>query len=317
LHYEISTHLDLNPETRIGETVFVRILRMNVLRQTDSLYKVRIMNKTEARKIVDQYGLHPNKRLGQNFLVANDVRNRIIDTMNIAREDHVLEVGPGLGALTERLVEAAGRVTAVEIDSGFYRYLLDRFGGNKNINLIHGDFLKVPPDGPFTKIVSNLPYYCSSEILFTMAGYEAAHVYVMLQKELSERIAAKPGTKNYGALSVTLAFYYHPEPLFKVSRESFYPKPEVTSAFITLNRRGSLLLHGPDIELFHNIVKSAFWGRRKTILTAMAESPHLNIGREKASLILEQAGIDGRRRGEELDMVQYVSLVKAYGTIFQ
>jgi 16S rRNA (adenine1518-N6/adenine1519-N6)-dimethyltransferase len=271
-----------------------------------------IMNKSEVRKIIDRYGLRPNKRLGQNFLIADDVRDQIIDSMSLNAGDRILEIGPGLGALTERLVDKAGMVTAVEIDAGFSRYLAERFDGNSNFRLIHGDFIKNPPDDYYTKIVSNLPYYCSSEILFSITRYSASRVYVMLQKELADRIAALPGDESYGALSVTIGFYYDPKRLLRVSRESFYPRPEVTSAFLLLARRISFQLEGDDIALFHDLVKSAFWGRRKTILAALSGSPHVNIGRDRAARMLSHAGIDIKRRGEELSRDEYVSLVRAY-----
>ena len=273
------------------------------------------MNKSEVKKIVDHHGLHPNKRLGQNFLVADDVLDRIIDSMNLNSKDRILEIGPGLGALTERLIEKAGMLTAEEIDSGFSRYLAERFAGKKNLRLIHGDFIKNPPDGSYTKIVSNMPYYCSSEILFGITRYDAPNVYVMLQKELADRIAASPGDKSYGALSVTLGFYYQPKALFKVSRESFYPRPEVTSTFLMLARRGSFPLEGDDIAIFHDLVKSAFWGRRKTLLTALSGSPHIDLDRVRAARMLADAGIDGTRRGEELGLNEYVALAMAYRKI--
>jgi 16S rRNA (adenine1518-N6/adenine1519-N6)-dimethyltransferase len=273
------------------------------------------MNKSEVKKIIDHFGLHPNKRLGQNFLVANDVRDRIIKSIGLKADDRILEIGPGLGALTERIVEKGGTVTAMEIDSGFSRYLAERFGSYKNFRLIHGDFIKNPPDDSYTKIISNLPYYCSSEILFGITRYDAPDVFVMLQKELADRIAALPGDRSYGALSVTVGFYYVPKVLFRVSRESFYPRPEVMSAFLMLARRGSFPLEGDDIAIFHNLVKSAFWGRRKTLLTALSGSPHIDLDRNSAARILADAGINSMRRGEELGLNEYVALAMAYRKI--
>ena len=169
------------------------------------------MNLTEVKEIIGRYGLSPNKRLGQNFLVSNDMRDKIIAMIGVATDDRVLEIGPGLGALTERLVPAAEAVTAVEVDSGLSRVLADRFGAEANFRLIHSDFLKLDLADTFTKIVSNLPYYCASEILFHVARFTAPHVYVLLQKEMADRITAAPGSKTYGALSVTLGFYYEPK----------------------------------------------------------------------------------------------------------
>ncbi|MBN2159371.1 MAG: ribosomal RNA small subunit methyltransferase A [Spirochaetes bacterium] len=277
------------------------------------------MNRTEIKQIIAERGLRPNKKLGQNFLVDGGARERIAGAMGLSNADRVLEVGPGLGALTGRLIELAGHVTAVEIDAGYSRYLAERFAGAANFRLIHGDFLKSPPDESFTKIVSNLPYYCSSEMLFGFSRYDAPNVYVMLQKEMAERITASPGNKNYGALTVALWFYYEAKALFTVSRESFYPRPEVTSTFLRLSRRSSFLLEGDDIELFHNLVKSAFWGRRKTILRALAESPHLSdgegapsLGRSRAERLLDGAGIDPALRGEDLAPEEYVALARAW-----
>ena len=275
------------------------------------------MKVSEIKQVIAEYGLHPNKKLGQNFLVSDDFLNRIMIAMDISAGDRVLEIGPGLGALTERLVERAGHVTAVEIDSGFSRFLSGRLGARGNFSLVHGDFLKCPPDGPFTKIVSNLPYYCSSEMLFAMTSYDARFAYVMLQKELADRIVALPGESAYGALSVTLGLYYETEVICRVPRESFYPRPEVTSSFLRLTRRASLELDGAGREAFHALVKSAFWGRRKTLLRALSDSPHLSLGRKDAAAILAEAGLDGGRRGEELDRGSFAALARAYQKIVE
>lgn len=273
------------------------------------------MNTAEIKETIARLGLHPNKRLGQNFLVSPEARERIMAAMACTIEDRVLEIGPGLGALTEALLGRAGGVTAVEIDAGFARYLSERFGSDGRFTLIHGDFLKNPPPDTFTKIVSNLPYYCSSEILFEVTRYSAHKVYVMLQKEMAERITASPGNKSYGALTVTLGLYYEARRVFTVPRESFYPRPDVTSSFLTLTRRPALSLAEGEIALFHALVKSAFWGRRKTILAALSGSPHISIGRDGAARILSEAGIDQRRRGEELTREEFIALARAMGRI--
>ncbi|HOT45695.1 MAG TPA: 16S rRNA (adenine(1518)-N(6)/adenine(1519)-N(6))-dimethyltransferase RsmA [Spirochaetota bacterium] len=269
------------------------------------------MKVHDIKEIIGNLGLHPNKRLGQNFLVSPEARERIVGAMECCPADRVLEIGPGLGSLTELLLERAGHVTAVEIDAGFCRYLSERFGARRNFTLIHGDFLKDPPPDGFTKIASNLPYYCSSEMLFQFTRYTAPRVYVMLQKELADRVTASPGGKSYGALTVTLGFYYETRRVFTVPRESFYPRPDVMSAFLKLSRRAALPLAGGEIGLFHLLVKSAFWGRRKTILAALSGSPHMDIGREGAARILAEVGIDRGRRGEELGLEEYIALARA------
>ena len=152
-------------------------------------------------------------------------------------------------------------------------------------------------------------------MLFSFTRYDAPEVYVMLQKEMAERIVSRPGQKSYGALSVTLGFYYEAKALMKVPREAFYPRPDVASSFLVLSRRASLPLQGGEIGLFHALVKSAFWGRRKTLLTALSASPHLDLGRGPAARLLEEAGIDGGRRGEELGRDEFVALARAYRKI--
>jgi 16S rRNA (adenine1518-N6/adenine1519-N6)-dimethyltransferase len=271
------------------------------------------MNKSEVKSIIQQYGLHPNRKLGQNFLVSDRIRDRIIESSGPLDRGRVLEIGPGLGTLTERLVDTAQSVTAVEIDSGLSRYLSDRFKGRNNFRLLHADFLKSEIEGPFTAIMSNLPYYCSSEMLFRFTRYDVPAAYVMLQKEMAERIGAEPGEKAYGALTISLGFYFEPHILFSVPRQAFYPMPDVTSLFLRLDRRGPSALAPDEIGPFHLIVKSAFWGRRKTIHKALSQSPHLNAGRSDAEVILEKAGIRWNARGEDLSLDDYIRMAKAYG----
>ncbi len=273
------------------------------------------MDRSEVKSIISRYGFRPSKKRGQNFLVSDGMKEKIIEAVDPDKSDLILEIGPGLGALTRSLADLAGKVTAVEIDAGFSRFLEENFSNRRNVTLIHNNFLKLPITQGFTKIVSNLPYYCSTEILFTIAQYDAPRVYVMLQKELAERIIAGPGHKNYGALTVTLGFYYLPEILFPVSREAFFPRPEVASSFVGLSRRKEFSLQGEDISLFHILVKSAFWGRRKTIRTALSKSPHLGIGREDVERMLVEAGIDNNIRGEALGLNEYINMARAYRKI--
>jgi 16S rRNA (adenine1518-N6/adenine1519-N6)-dimethyltransferase len=275
-------------------------------------YRTHNMNLSRIRAISEEYGLRPNKRLGQNFLVSAAVRDRIIGAVSPTSSDRVLEIGPGLGALTEMLADRAGRVTAVEIDAGFVRYLRDRFAGRAALRLVHGDILKEELADDFTVIVSNLPYYCATEILFRIARYSAPRAFVMVQKELAGRMAARPGTKLYGALTVTLGLYYEHRLLFNVPRSAFHPRPEVTSSFVMMERRARIPLDGAAIDAFHDLVRSAFWGRRKTIAKALAESPHLRLGRAAADRLLDSAGIDGSRRGEELDRDEFIEVARAF-----
>lgn len=267
------------------------------------------MNRSEIIETARALGLSPNKKLGQNFLCDTGTVGKILGAAGVAVTDTVLEIGPGLGALTGGLLERAGSVTAVEIDAGFVRYLSDRFSGNGKLRLIHGDFIKIAPSGVFTKAVSNLPYYCSSEILFKLATeYRIPSVYVMLQKEMAGRIVAAPGTAQYGALSVALGIYYRARSLFGIRPECFYPRPDVVSVFIELAMRDDVGLDEEGLALFHLLVKSAFWGRRKTLSKALADSPHIDLDRKVVLGVLGEMGMDERIRGENMSVAEYTIL---------
>ncbi len=271
------------------------------------------MNRADVLNITKEYGLAPSKKLGQNFLINDDVINRIIELCQ-PRGKSVLEIGPGLGAVSRGLAELASSYTAVEIDSGLYAYLSDLFQGRDNVNLIHGDFLKVNVPGSHSTVVSNLPYYCASEILFKIAqGGGARDVFVMVQKEMGERMTALPGSGNYGAMTVNLAFYYNTKMLFSLGGDSFYPKPEVKSSFLHLSRIDRS--HDRDFrELFHRVVKSAFWGRRKTLLKSLSETPHLDTTRNKVFEILHACELDTSLRGENLSLHDFIRLTEAFIT---
>lgn len=269
------------------------------------------MKRKEADEILKAYGLAPNKALGQNFLTDESLTRKIIDIVSPMKGDKLLEIGPGLGALTNGLAALAS-VTAVEIDLGVYNYLRKVFDDNKNVSLIHGDFLKFEQHDIWTKVVSNLPYYCASEILFKIAETcKDADVFVMLQKEMAERIWASPGTKSYGAFTITLGYYYNVGRRFNVPRESFFPRPDVASVFIELKRRPPVLSFDEN-RMFHLLVKSAFWGRRKTLYRALAESPHINVLPEHIKAGLAGADIDAGSRGEELSGEIFYRLAKTF-----
>ncbi|OPZ39724.1 MAG: Ribosomal RNA small subunit methyltransferase A [Spirochaetes bacterium ADurb.BinA120] len=267
------------------------------------------MNRNEIIRTARSLGLSPNKRLGQNLLCDSGITQKIIDSAGVTAEDSVLEVGPGLGALTGGLLDRAGSVTAVEIDAGFARFLSQRFAGNARLKLIHGDFLKMAPELGFTKAVSNLPYYCSSEALFRIASdYRIPSVYVMLQREMARRITAAPGSPEYGALSVSLGIYYRARTLFSIPPECFYPRPDVVSVFIALDLRRDVELDGEKLALFHLLIKSAFWGRRKTLIKALSESPHIALDRKTVADVLAGMGFDSRIRGEDMSIADFMAL---------
>lgn len=268
------------------------------------------MNKNDILRITKEYSLAPNKKLGQNFLINDEVIKKIC---NICRPENkrVLEIGPGLGSVSIPLADKSLSYTAVEIDSGFVRYLSDVFGNRSNVKIIHADFLKTAIEDRFDIIVSNLPYYCSSEILFRIAEYlTAENVFVMVQKEMAERITAKPGTGNYGALTVTLYYYFDSRILFHVSGESFFPRPDVKSSFLHLVRKQAYFKDKEHEKMFHLLVRSAFWGRRKTLLKSLADSPHIRLDRVMVEKIIRDCGISPGIRGEKLSPGEFIKLTE-------
>ncbi|HPS57876.1 MAG TPA: 16S rRNA (adenine(1518)-N(6)/adenine(1519)-N(6))-dimethyltransferase RsmA [Spirochaetota bacterium] len=262
-------------------------------------------------EITARYNLAPNKKLGQNFLVGDNVVSRILELCR-PHAGRILEIGPGLGAVSCGLAEMSSAYTAVEIDSGFVRYLSDLFAGNSKVHIIHGDFLKTGVNDEFDLAVSNLPYYCASEILFRLASeFSMPVIFGMVQREMAQRITAAEGSENYGAMTVNLAYYFSTRECFVVPGDAFYPRPEVKSSLIKLERKTRYFPDTKSESLFHDVVKSAFWGRRKTILKTLADSPHMDLGRERAGAILEQCGIDTGARGETLGLSAYIKLTEA------
>mgnify|MGYP006283545229 CR=1 FL=1 len=269
------------------------------------------MNTGELKELLHSEGIHPNKKLGQNFLVNRGMVQRIIDSCSLESTDRVLEIGPGAGALTGLLEEKAAHVTAVEIDAGLVRLLRKRFNDRKNLDIMHGDILKTGIPGDVNRVVGNLPYYCSSEILFRVAAREEVTMgCFMLQKEMAQRMAADPGESNYGALTVNLKLYFDVEYLFNIDRQSFFPQPDVTSTFVRLTRIKTGL-NEEEKKLFHELVRSAFWGRRKTIKKALSDSPHLDWSVDDVAQLLELAGYEETARGETLETEDFMLLARA------
>lgn len=272
------------------------------------------MNKSDILKITEQYGLAPNKKFGQNFLINDGIIQKIVDSCSPEGQS-ILEIGPGLGSISAPLARRSLSYTAVEIDSGFVRYLTDFFNsgegvtGKGNVEIIHGDFLKSLIEDRFDLIVSNLPYYCASEILFRIAEkFSASNIFVMMQKEMAERVTAKPGSEAYGALTVTLSYHFDSKVLFHIAGEAFYPRPDVKSSFLRLLRKQRFFNLAEDEEMFHLVVKSVFWGRRKTLLRSLTDSPHLEMKRDDVENILQGCGIKPDLRGENLSPDEFIRL---------
>ena len=274
------------------------------------------MKKSDILKITEEYGLAPNKKFGQNFLINDAVIQKIVDSCSPDGLS-ILEIGPGLGSISVPLVQRVRSYTAVEIDSGFVRYLADIFPDgedselSRKVRVIHDDFLKSDIEDVFDVIVSNLPYYCASEILFRIAkNFTAEKIFVMMQKEMAERVIAAPGSETYGALTVTLSYYFSSKILFHIPGECFYPKPDVKSSFLQLLRKPRFFTLPEHEEMFHLIVKSVFWGRRKTLLKSLTDSPHLEMKRDAVENILQICGIRPDVRGEKLSLDEFIKLTE-------
>lgn len=265
------------------------------------------MTRKEIIEILASRNLSASKKLGQNFIWQPELISRIVAAGEVTAQDTVLEIGPGLGALTEELLATGARVIAVEFDRGLHAFLTEKFAGTA-LTLIHGDFLKTQINEPVNRVVSNLPYYCSSEMLFRIAETIAPEtITVMLQTEMAARITAQAGTDDYGALTLGLGIRYTAEPVLTVPPDSFFPEPGVRSSVIRLCRRAESF-PADWYALYTAVVRGAFWGRRKTILKSLAEAPNLAFERPVLAAALERAGIEPARRGETLNTDEFAKL---------
>lgn len=256
---------------------------------------------------------HPKRYLGQNFLVDNNVINKISETAELSDKDLVLEIGPGFGILTKCLAENAAEVIAVEKDSLLFNYLKDNLLGYENLELLNADFLEVDLVKIFgnkkIKVVSNLPYSVASQIIFKLleSGLNIESMILMVQKEMGERICSLPNNKSYGAFTVLVQSYMNAKIKFKVSPNSFWPKPNVDSVIIELSPRETDLLITDERIMFNKIVKSAFHSRRKKMINNLKNLAELS----KLNDVYEVLGFDNNTRAETLSLKDFVNLTRA------
>jgi len=260
-----------------------------------------------TRYILKKFKLRAVKGLGQNFLIDASVVRRIVEAAEICAGDEVLEIGAGIGTLTQGLLEAGAHVTAVEVDKKLPAVLKETLAGYENFRLVEGDILKVDIAAlmprPF-KVAANLPYYITTQILLTLLekNLPATKIVTMVQREVAERMTAAPGSKIYGALSVAVQFRSQARIAFDVSPESFLPSPEVTSSVVVCDVRKPPF--EVDEEFFTKVVRAAFGQRRKTLANSLAAS----FPREKISSALSAAELDGGRRAETLTLTEFARL---------
>ena len=275
----------------------------------------------ETKFILNKYGIHANKSLGQNFLINEEVINQIIEKAEIDENDLVIEIGPGLGTLTSRLLEKAGKVICVELDDRMITILNDRFKLYNNFELIHDDILKVDLNKIINenllennninkiKIVANLPYYITTPIIMKLLEEKLniTSITVMIQKEVADRLIAVPGEKNAGAITYSVYYYAEAEKVLDVENNSFIPEPSVTSTVIKLNIRKEPVIQINDEKLMFKIIKQAFMQRRKTLVNALS---NMDIFKSKEEIIrmLEDLNINTKVRGEALTIEQYAQI---------
>lgn len=271
-----------------------------------------------TKEIIARYGFTFKKSLGQNFLIDANILGKIVSAAELTEHKGALEIGPGIGALTEQLAKAAGRVTAVEIDQRLLPILRDVLAPYDNADVVHGDVLKLDLkellaqkfDGmEKVSVVANLPYYVTTPILMKLLEERLPleHIVVMIQKEVAERMAAKPGGKEYGSLSIAVQFYAEPEIVCTVPHTVFIPQPNVDSAVIKLSLRDKPPVEVLDEKAFFRVVQGAFAQRRKTLgnnLSALFGKDR----REAVSALLAELGIDPSRRGETLSIEEFARI---------
>ncbi|MDD3223766.1 MAG: 16S rRNA (adenine(1518)-N(6)/adenine(1519)-N(6))-dimethyltransferase RsmA [Clostridium sp.] len=279
------------------------------------------MEEVNTKSIVKKYGFKFTKSLGQNFLIDDGVLTDIVESAHISKDDYIIEIGPGVGTLTKLLLSSAKTVCSIEIDNKLIPILDEELSEFTNFRLINADALKIDfnelvKEEDSVKVVANLPYYVTTPIITKMllSGYNFKSLTIMIQKEVAQRMAGKPSTKEYGSLSLLVQYYCDVTVVRKVSRECFIPKPKVESMVIRLDRLHSPRVRVSDEKLFFSIIRNSFNMRRKTLWNSLK---FLNINKEDYENIFLKAGIDPKRRGETLSIEEFAKLAEEVFTYTQ
>ncbi|MFZ7102186.1 MAG: 16S rRNA (adenine(1518)-N(6)/adenine(1519)-N(6))-dimethyltransferase RsmA [Peptococcaceae bacterium] len=271
------------------------------------------------KEVLARHNFKFKKKFGQNFITDPGVLNKIVSTADLQPGDIVIEIGPGAGTLTKALAGEAAKVIAVEIDKELIPILNENLNGLNNVQVVEGDALKINLDElveqelgekkPF-KIVANLPYYITTPLVmhFLESGFNINKIVIMVQKEVAERFTAQPGTKDYGAITVSLNLYTRPKVAFYVSRNVFTPRPDVDSAVIELEIGREPTYQVNNMNILRKLIRAAFNQRRKTLANALKV---LNVDKAQISEVLQETNIDPRRRGETLTLEEYINIANA------
>ncbi|MCI8616837.1 MAG: 16S rRNA (adenine(1518)-N(6)/adenine(1519)-N(6))-dimethyltransferase RsmA [Clostridia bacterium] len=274
----------------------------------------------ETKFIMKKYNIKANKKLGQNFLISEEVVKTIVNSSEISKEDLVIEIGPGLGTLTKYLLEQAGKVICIELDNKMINILKDRFAVYDNFEIINEDVLKVDLKNMIkiqkeqgkikkAKIVANLPYYITTPIIMKLLEeeLELESITVMIQKEVADRLIAIPGEKNTGAITYSVYYYAISEGIIEVPNNSFIPEPEVTSKVIKLNIRKEPGVDPKSKEKMFEVIKNAFMQKRKTLLNSLTNNKIFE-NKQQGTEILKTLGLNENVRPEELTLEQFAKI---------
>lgn len=281
-------------------------------------YMKNLASPKVIKEILEESGFKFSKSLGQNFLIDESVLDKMIAGSGIDKNTNVIEIGPGFGTLTQRLCMSAKKVVAIEIDRSAVPILEKNLEEFDNLKIINDDVLKCDLkkiiadefDGESIKIVANLPYYITTPIIMHIleSKIKTDSLCIMIQKEVAQRIAAKPSCKDYGALTVAVNYYSEPRLICHVPPSSFIPMPKVSSSVISLDIRDAAPVSLKNEKGYFKVVKAAFGQRRKTLLNALSNSGAIPLSKEEILSVLNKCGIDEKRRGETLSLQDFANI---------
>lgn len=275
-------------------------------------------NSARTKEVLAKFGMSAKKKFGQNFLIDSGVLDGIVSAAGVTESDCVLEIGPGIGSLTQYLAEAAEKVVAVEIDKTLIPVLADTLSEYDNVTVINEDVLKVDIEeivrtyngGRPIKVVANLPYYITTPIIMKLfeSGAPIESITVMVQKEVADRMVMGPGNKDYGSLSLAVGYYAKAEAIMDVPPSSFIPQPGVGSAVVRLSRFEEPAVKVGDEKYMFEIIRTSFNQRRKTLSNSLSNNPALKVSRQQVQEALTEMGINETARGETLSLEQFARL---------
>ena len=282
----------------------------------------KLVDPKKTIETIQKYQFAFQKRFGQNFLIDSHVLDKIVNAAGITKEDCVLEIGPGIGTMTQYLAEHAGRVVAVEIDTNLLPILAETLKDYSNVTVINEDILKVDMNslveeynnGRPIKVVANLPYYITTPIIMGLfeSNVPIENITVRVQKEVADRMQVGPGSKDYGALSLAVQYYASPYIVANVPPNCFIPRPNVGSAVIRLTRYQEPPVQVKDAKLMFRLIRASFNQRRKTLQNGLNNSPELSFSKEEIAAVIESLGLPAAVRGEALTLEQFAALANAF-----